>query len=212
MIPEYFIWQKAGTESGQAFTDIVAEKERQRQANGEGIFLWGVGNNLNLTPLVMTLGIRQPDVIFTLVESTHPDDARNDLIRVWTNAYAKDAHGVEREWPMPRGAEVRSKVTAEQHYALVCHSDVPLVMTTPQNATDSFDYADVYSLSSADPDQHLKPSPRTLFAVRYAPASNSVGKNKCVLHARLVPPYIVRLGDPEERAYDAATDSYLPIR
>lgn len=124
----------------------------------------------------------------------------------------KDANGVEQEWQMPRSAVVESKVTAEQHYALVCHSDVPLVMAYPEDATDSFSYTDVYSLSSADPDHHLKPSPRTLFAVCYAPASDGGGNDKCVLRARLVPPYIVRMAAPDERVYDEATDTCVPIR
>lgn len=211
MIPAYFVWQKAGTESGQEFADIVAAKEAQRRLSGNGTFLWGVGNNLNLAPLVETLGITRPEVIFTLVNDTHPDDARQDLIRVWTKAYAKDANGVEREWTMPRGTEVRSKVNAERHYALVCHSDTPLVAVDPNDATDAFDYADVYSLSATDPTKPLKPSPRTLFAVRYDPSHSGPGKNKCVLRAELIPPYIVRLDAPEKRAYDEATESYLPL-
>lgn len=210
LIPEYFVWQKAGTESGQQFADIVAAKEAQRQQSGNGIFLWGVGNNLNLAPLIETLGITRPEVIFTLVNDTHPDDARQDLIRVWKKAYAKDANGVEREWTMPYGSEVRSKVNAERHYALVCHSNAPLVAVDPKDATDAFDYADVYSLSAIDPTKHLNPSPRTLFAVRYDPLHGGLSKNKCVLRAELVPPYIVRLDAPVEYFYNEEDKSYCP--
>lgn len=200
MPPKYFVWQIAGTESGKSFDRTIKEKEEQRLANGEGMFLWGVGNSINFTPLTMKLGINRPDIIFTHVKNVQDRDKVDNIRFVWQRAKIKK-DGKWVEWPMQDGLRVESRYipTASEeeqrklsHYALVCYSDTPL----RRIAGDSFYRDDLLSLVTGK--RYKKASSRTLYTVQLdrLECEDHATEYQCIMRAQAIAPYIVQMHDP----------------
>jgi hypothetical protein len=132
----YVCWTRMQAEAGQPLAAILQRKELERRA-GRGIFFWGVGNAPSrlCRPLART-GVPVP-VVFSVMKSAPKkiDESPTGLL-VW-NGYV-DSEGVER--PIPHHVLVTSRSMTGSgpktvHYALICHSDVPL-----QLGNDPFDH------------------------------------------------------------------------
>jgi hypothetical protein len=110
-----FVWTKMGVESGEELAEIVRRKEEERQA-GQGIFWWGIGNSLGsaVREHARAQGGSLPVLFSKMLGRAKSADVSPDLVWMWSNvpAYAK---------VISRGAASKAK-----HYALVCHSAVPL--------------------------------------------------------------------------------------
>jgi hypothetical protein len=117
-------------EAGQTLDTIVARKERERQ-QGDGLFFWGVGNAPSKRlPEVVSQQI-PVNVVFSVMRSApKKEDAKpSGVVRWWTYL---DHQGNLRE--IPEHTVVTSKaMTAKgpktKHYALMCFSDTPLILT-----------------------------------------------------------------------------------
>lgn len=120
-------WTRMQSEAGQRLQDIIARKELERRS-GDGLFFWGVGN----PPAVATPTFARLQVpivaVFSLMKSRpKPVDASPESLLVWRKY--TDMHGFERE--LPENVLVTSRGNTEtgskkRHYALMCHSAVPL--------------------------------------------------------------------------------------
>jgi hypothetical protein len=126
---EYVCWSRMQTEAGQTLEGIIARKEMERRA-GNGLFFWGVGN----APALMINALArlgQPvPVIFSVMKSRPKAiDVAPSRTLAW-RCYI-DAYGSER--PLPPHVIVTSRGDSASgakraHYALMCHSDDPLVI------------------------------------------------------------------------------------
>lgn len=126
---EYICWSRMQAEAGQPLESIVSRKEAERRA-GDGLFFWGVGN----APAVMISALarlnRRIPVVFSVMKSRPKaiDIAPNRTF-AWRSYI--DAFGAER--PLPPHVIVTSRGDSaggakRAHYALMCHSDDPLVI------------------------------------------------------------------------------------
>ena len=136
-LPEYFVWTRYGTESGEAVESILARKEHERQAAG-GMFLWGIGNSVapSVRKLLVSLKGRDPYVVFSpMLAAPRAVDVSPAEVVAWQSARGID----EQEWEMPDPAadgavevrdvieRVRAKLSAEHRqvvdsYVLDGHS------------------------------------------------------------------------------------------
>jgi len=123
----YFVWTRVGAEGGQTLKSILAIKEAERQA-GNGVFWWGVGNSLGdkLSTRAKEAG-GGLDIIFSqMLIGAHKKDSHPAGVCLWT--IWEDTGGQEHEIPghvLEWSAGTAGKA---KHYALVCHSDKPIVM------------------------------------------------------------------------------------
>ena len=122
-----FVWTKMGAEGGQSLRRIVAIKEAERQAGG-GVFWWGVGNSLG--PAVRQEAKRSGGtlaVVFSeMITRAKRADSHPDHVCLWETWCDPDGNVIDipehvLEWSKGENAK-------KSHYALVCRSDVPLVI------------------------------------------------------------------------------------
>ena len=124
---EYVCWTRMQAEAGQSLEAIVERKERER-LDGEGLFMWGVGNAPAVATNALARMASPVPVIFSVMKSkAKPADASPARIVAWRRYI--DLSGVER--PLPGGSLVTSrgdsaKGVKRRHYALMCRSDSPL--------------------------------------------------------------------------------------
>lgn len=126
---EYVCWSRMQAEAGQALSEIVARKERERRA-GNGTFFWGVGN----APATITSALARTAApvraVFSIMKSQpRAVDLSPSSTVVWRRYL--DAWGTERS--LPAHALVTSRGETQSgakraHYALVCYSDDPLIL------------------------------------------------------------------------------------
>lgn len=191
-LPEIFCWTRFGTESGEAIEDIVARKERERTANG-GVFLWGIGNSVGPAVRELVRSTSSPYVAFSPMRSKPKSiDVAPPSLMTWTGATALNGH----EWEIPEGSRVVSRGAGEgqraktSHYALVCHSSVPLVL---DSGPGELVYEALVNLLSGTKLGHSQ----VTAVVRRASASVARPTPYPVaLMAKLVFPYFVRLHSP----------------
>jgi len=190
-LPDYFVWTRYGTESGEAVESILARKEQERQACG-GIFLWGIGNSVapSVRKLLTRLKGRNPYVVFSpmLAPPRAVDAAPADIV-VWQSARGIDA----QEWEMPAGTLVTSRgdaagVSKSRHYALVCQRNEALRVN---DSGDRFAIADLANFASGNPVGHSQ-----VTAVVHRTGRSADGPYVAAVIATLAYPYVVDLSDP----------------
>ena len=191
-LPDYFVWTRYGTESGEAVDAILARKERERRASG-GIFLWGIGNSV--APSVRKLLASQggaPYVVFSpMLASPRPVDVAPTRVVAWQSARGID----EQEWEIPAGTLVTSRGCAARnakprHYALVCQRDEELRVN---DSGDRFAIADLANFASGNPVGHSQ-----VTAVVHRRGTSTDGPYVAAVVATLAYPYVVELSDPVE--------------
>jgi len=200
-LPEYFVWTRYGTESGEAAESILARKERERLAAG-GLFLWGIGNSVapSVRKLLAHLKGRDPAVLFSpMLAAPRAVDVSPAAVVAWRRARGID----EREWEMPQGTLVTSRTgprgaTKSRHYALVCRRSEPL---RTDDSGARFGIVDLTNFASGNCVGHSQ----VTSVVRRVRRSTD-GPYVAALLATLVYPYVVELTDPIPLA-EAATRS-----
>lgn len=190
-LPDYFVWTRYGTESGEAVESILARKEQERQASG-GIFLWGIGNSVapSVRKLLARLKGRDPYIVFSpmLTPPRVVDVAPTEVV-AWQSARGIDA----QEWEMPAGTLVTSRggaagIGKSRHYALVCQRNEALRVN---DSGDRFAIADLTNFASGNPVGHSQ-----VTAVVHRTGKSSDGPYVAAVVATLAYPYVVELGDP----------------
>ncbi|HSX93632.1 MAG TPA: hypothetical protein VLG41_11955 [Hydrogenophaga sp.] len=204
-LPDYFVWTRYGTESGEAVESILARKEQERQTSG-GIFLWGIGNSVapSVRKLLTRLKGRDPYVVFSpMLAPPRAVDVAPAEVVVWQSARGID----EQEWEMPAGTLVTSRgwsagVSKSRHYALVCHRKEALRVN---DSGDRFAIADLANFASGNPVGHSQ-----VTAVVHRIGRSTDGPYFAAAIATLAYPYVVELSDPVK--VDPATMAPARIR
>lgn len=190
-LPDYFVWTRYGTESGEAVESIMARKEQERQACG-GMFLWGIGNSVSpaVRKLLAHLHGRDPYVVFSpMLAAPRAVDVAPANVITWLSA-----HGIDgQEWEIPAGALVTSRggatgVGKSRHYALVCYRDEALQTT---GSGDRFAIADLVNFASGNAVGHSQ-----VTAVVHRASRPTDGPYVAAVIAKLVFPYVIELSDP----------------
>lgn len=125
----FVCWSRMQAEAGQPLEAIVHRKELERRANG-GLFVWGVGNAPSRFTRVLARTGQPVRAIFSIMKSRPRQiDVAADELLLWRSYI--DAEGIERL--LPADAVVTSRASTGRsakrvHYALMCHSDRPLVI------------------------------------------------------------------------------------
>jgi hypothetical protein len=124
----YFVWTKMQVESGFPLPQTLFFKEMERQA-GDGVFWWGVGNPVdkNLVREKAEAAGGRLTVLFSLMVSRPKrEDVDPHHVSLWTQY--EDSEGKPQDLP-PHVLEFSGGKKQENfHYALVCHSPVPLAL------------------------------------------------------------------------------------
>ena len=125
-LPGAFCWTRYGTESGELFGDILRRKEAERHASG-GTFLWGVGNSIAPSLRELLRIEDQPPVVFSPMRSR---PAQRDVAPAQVARWRADVDLDGQAYALPSAASVLSRYSPERpwHYALVCHSEAPLLV------------------------------------------------------------------------------------
>lgn len=190
-LPDYFVWTRYGTESGEAVGSILARKEQERQAAG-GIFLWGIGNSVapSVRKLLASLKGRDPCVVFSpMLAAPRAIDVTPAKVFAWQSARGID----EQEWEMPAGTLVTSRggaagISKSRHYALVCQRNEALRVN---DSGDRFAIADLANFASGNPVGHSQ-----VTAVVHRTGRSTDGPYVAAVVATLAYPYVVELSDP----------------
>jgi len=115
-------------ESGQPIEVIIRRKELER-ANGNGLFYWGIGNDLRKSMRELTCRTSSPEVLFSIMPSK-PKKLDRDAcsLLLWTEYL--DADGSSRQLPshalVISRAHTFSLKMKKKCYALVCYSEKKL--------------------------------------------------------------------------------------
>ena len=148
-LPEVFCWTKMGVEAGQSLEAIVHRKELERQ-NGNGLFVWGVGNALGSS--IQEYGYTKGTIplLFSPIRSKPRQvDASPIHLFLWLS-YVDGAGNVQ---PLPEHSLVTSgglgeeELPRKRHYALFCHSQVSL----HQQVAMEVDFDELYNRTSNKP-------------------------------------------------------------
>jgi hypothetical protein len=190
-LPDYFVWTRYGTESGEAAESILARKEQERQMAG-GLFLWGIGNSVapSVRKLLHHLKGRDPAVLFSpMLAAPREADVSPAGVVAWSCARGID----EREWEMPSGTIVTSRAGAgaarkSRHYALVCLRAEPL---REDVAGERFAIDDLTNFASGNRVGHSQ-----VTSVVHRVGRSSDGPYVAAVLATLVYPYVVELTEP----------------
>lgn len=198
-LPQYFVWQKPGNESSQTISSNFNIKEAQRSHNPSGVFLWGVGNSIGKDTLSLLLEKtnNNPLVVFSeIISDSRPQDityinTKEKTLKLWTRAKQKNGSS----FAFPAGSQVVSTLDSpgEQHYALVCQSDIPL----RPNWDSGLEIR-------AREMRHIRTGGKlqgksALYVVDKTPPREPMKQktfHKMLLAVRLVEPYFVTLTDP----------------
>jgi hypothetical protein len=123
-----FVWTKMQTESGMALPEILAIKEIERLA-GNGIFWWGVGNSLGarVWQQAERSGGTLPALFSIMLSRPKKQDAQPSALLLWTEY--EDVLGHCRDLP-EHVLEFSRDHGRKRHFALICHSHVPLAVTS----------------------------------------------------------------------------------
>jgi hypothetical protein len=184
-----FVWTKMGVESGETLEQIVRRKEAER-VKGNGQFWWGIGNSLGsaVRDAARTQGGRLPVLFSVMLGRPRAADSAPEMTWRWTSW--EDEGG--RSQAIPLHAKVISRGTGakDRHYALVCHSDVPLALA---RGGVRFDPARYRTLSGKVPG-----SSQVTALLRGNPDSHESGPYEICFRAVLVEPWAVKLVHPHD--------------
>lgn len=179
------------TEAGQSLDSIIRRKELER-AIGGGSFYWGVGNSLGASMAELTRRTATPEVLFSVMRAQpQKEDVLPASLVLWTQYI--DERGASR--PLPLHALVLSRGDTVngpklRHYALVCHSDMPLA----PSSFGSIDFAHLRNLGGT----RGKLGYSQVTAVIEHARSDEVGPSYPItLRAALQPPYCIKLSAPK---------------
>lgn len=122
-----FVWTKMGVESGEGLAQIVKRKEEERQA-GRGIFWWGIGSSLGpaVRAHARAQGESLPIIFSKMLGRAKAVDRFPAAVWRWTGW--EDARGQAHNIPPHVKVISRGDPSKGRHYALVCHSAVPLAL------------------------------------------------------------------------------------
>lgn len=129
-VDEFICWSRMQAEAGQPLEAIVERKEQERRA-GRGTFFWGVGNPPALIANALARAGMPVRAIFSIMKSRPKAvDVAPERTLVWRRYI--DAYGAERT--LPPNALVTSRADSasgpkKSHYALMCYSPEPLVLS-----------------------------------------------------------------------------------
>jgi hypothetical protein len=190
-IPRQFVWTRYGTEAGENADRILARKETERRG-ADGVFLWGIGNSVTkgISLLVRKLEGRHPVVVFSpMISAARAIDAKPAHVARWLGAMRIDGS----RWPMPNSAVVTSRISdierPRRRFALVCFSEEVI---SANSAAPRFDIADLVNLESRAP----VGASQVTAVVENIGGDRNCGPYVRAFTARLVPPYVVALCDP----------------
>ena len=188
-LPHSFCWTRFGSEAGETIEAILARKETERQANS-GVFYWGVGNSIAAAIAELLDVVDHPEVLFSPIKSRprRVDVAPERIVR-WASA-----QGLTGEtFDLPPHASVTSRWNplrpATAHYALVCMTNEPLEITNSAR----LHFGALRNLRTGAP---LGASQVTA-VVHRGEMSRDDGAYPVAFRASLVPPYFIRLRQPE---------------
>jgi hypothetical protein len=189
-IPRYFCWTRFGTEAGQAISQIIERKERERIA-GRGMFLWGIGNAVGPSIFRLLQVCDQPEAIFSPISSAPRQCDTNPSATVaWTEAVGLDGD----LFMMPEHALVTSRFEQASpkrtHYALVCYSEQPLALSKSGSAVR---FQSVRNLASQRP---IGASQTTAIVEYDATCLSDSRSYDVAMRVRLIAPYFIHLHRP----------------
>jgi hypothetical protein len=187
-LPRHFCWTRYGTAAGETIEQIVARKERERQAN-KGIFLWGIGNSIKPS-MARLLDIEsQPEVVFSPTQLSRWVVSPGRVVR-WTVA-----RGFSDGCPYELQASVvTSDGQLPTYYALVCRSALPLTFNGTRERVWRKGLTNLGGEKKT-----VAPSQITACVVRQP--DYRIGKSYPVsLRVRWAEPYLVELSEPEDVA------------
>ncbi len=183
-----FVWTKMQTESGMSLPAILAIKEIERLA-GNGVFWWGIGNSLGSEVRVQAKKSNGTlPVLFSLMLS-RPKAKDSDLsgLRIWTKCKRDDSSD-----PVDLPSHVLefsgNQNGPDHHYALVCHSQIPLAVTSH----GAFDPSRCTTLNGKRPGD----SQTTALLKGNPYEDHPEGKYHFGFRATLVEPWAVKLVSP----------------
>ena len=189
-LPSWFCWSRFGTEAGQLINDILDRKEQERIAN-RGMFFWGIGNPLGPSMKELLRRTEDPEVLFSPIKSApRAEDVAPPEVVAWTSAETLSGEF----YSMPDSSLVTSGrnplVPKETHYALVCFSDVPLVVSRTQI---KIGMAELSNLLTGRP---VAASQTTAIVERRPINLLDTSMYDVPIRGRLVYPYFLTLRDP----------------
>lgn len=189
-LPSVFCWTRFGIEAGERTCDIFARKELERRRNG-GVFLWGIGSSIR--PSVASLVTEQPDpeVLFSpMLTKPANKDVQPTKTVLWTSALDLEGRDyVIPEWSIVTSA-LRSGVSANRHYALVCHSETPINESAKGSELRLHEMRNLLNNTQIG-------SSQVTCVVRNCRTGCSCGPMyQVALVAQLIPPYFVILREP----------------
>lgn len=189
-IPRYFCWTRFGTEAAQEVSQIIERKEEERQA-GNGVFLWGIGNAVGPSILELLRVSGYPEVLFSSIKSAPKSmDVNPPAVVAWTDGFGLDGE----PFALPERALVTSRFDPTSpkrvHYALVCHSEAPLVIL-PNGASIQF-----RALRNLVTQRPLGASQVTAVVEHQDGHPRDSEGYGVAIRARLVAPYFIRLHHP----------------
>jgi hypothetical protein len=190
LLPECFCWTRFGSEAGQPIDEILRRKEEERVAN-RGMFFWGIGNALGPSLRELLRRTRDPEVLFSPMKSApRADDVTPPAVVVWTSAETLngDLYSLPGCSLVTSGHDPLSP--RGTHYALVCYSDSPLVLSRPEN---KIVLAQLCNLLTGRP---IAASQTTAIVQRKATGPSETSAYQISIRARLVYPYFLTLRDP----------------
>lgn len=194
-LPSRFCWTKYGVESGEPLDEILARKERERQANG-GVFLWGVGNCVTGGIRALVRQEKEPVVVFSPMRAKPKGvDVAPAAVVTW---HAARSALTGEAWAIPPGSTIISR-EAKRHYALVCRTDVPLRL---DGSWRTLCFGQLRNLVSGAPLGYSQ----VTSVVEHHPTGTGVGPMYPIgFAARLVHPYFIELSNRE-----AAREPLMP--
>jgi hypothetical protein len=185
---DLFVWTKVGVESGEGLEQIVRRKEAER-LEGNGQFWWGIGNSLG--PAVRTAAREQggklPVLFSVMLGKPRAADTAPETVWRWTSW--EDEAGRVRAVPSYAKVISRGAAAKDRHYALVCHSDVPLELAY---GGARFDPARCRTLSGKIPG-----ASQVTALLRGDPDTHDNGPYAVSFRAVLVEPWAVKLVRPQ---------------
>ena len=182
-----FVWSLMGADAGEKLSHIITRKEAERRS-GQGQFWWGLGTPLgDAVESAATLNGGTLPALFSALEDKEPDQKEdpNQKIRVWNGwrSIRTGAHG-----NIPDHVLITSGYDANKpdkpHYALVCRSDVQLVL-------GNHGFFDPSQCRTVKNGKAPGPSQRAALLTRQGPHSR--GPYNIAFDASLVGPWYVRL-------------------
>lgn len=190
---EYICWSRMQAEAGQALSQIVARKERERKF-GKGLFFWGVGNAPAVITNVLVRAGLPVRVVFSIMKSKPKlSDSAPDRVVAWRRYV--DANGVERS--LPPHALITSRADSSSgpkkvHYALMCYSSEELALHT------SGELFDPSAFRNAGASGAPVGASQVTALLRRVEGNSPTSDYKINLSAWLTGGYWVRLTDPVE--------------